>query len=246
MEETMFDLSSLATKAAAALKDEILSGRLQPNERIDLKKYTSAWSISATPLRAAAMHLESIGLVRVLPRRGVFVSQISTRKEFKNIIELRMALEELAIRLATPRIPESVAQETLALYCKARDKGNQAGSAFLSKIDARIHEVAQQYCDNRRLQKIMVDVRDLFKWSRQTIIRHIEHPYEATLSEHIRICEAVCARDPQAAAEAMHSHLENTWRRFEEFLASTTAASSVNDGQPSAGAARHPSSRGGD
>jgi DNA-binding GntR family transcriptional regulator len=219
-----FDLTSLATKAAIALKDEILSGRLQPNERIDLKKYTSAWSISATPLRAAVKHLESIGLVRVLPRRGVFVAQISTKKEFRSIIELRMALEELAIRLATPRIPESVAQETLALYRKARDKGSQASSALLSEIDARIHEVAQQYCDNPRLQKIMVDVRDLFKWSRQTVIRHIDHAYEATVSEHVRICEAVCARDPQAAVEAMHFHLENTWRRFEEFLDSTTPA----------------------
>ena len=82
-------------------------------------------------------------------------------------------------------------------------------------------EVTQRYCDNPRLQKIMVDVRDLFRWSRQTIIRHVDHPYEATLSEHIRICKAVCSRNPQAAVEAMHSYLENTWRRFEAFLAST-------------------------
>ena len=56
-------------------------------------------------------------------------------------------------------------------------------------------EVTQRYCDNPRLQKIMVDVRDLFRWSRQTIIRHVDHPYEATLSEHIRICKAVCSRN---------------------------------------------------
>ena len=47
---------SLSSKAASALSDEILSGRLRPGERIDLGRYAALWNVSVTPLRDAAKH----------------------------------------------------------------------------------------------------------------------------------------------------------------------------------------------
>ena len=209
---------SLAEKAADALSEEILSGRLMPGQRVDLNHYSAIWKVSMTPLRDATKSLESVGLVRVLPRRGVFVAEL-TLKELKNIFDVRIALECMAIQLATPRIPKAEARRILALYVKARDAATDAERRrILPQIDLLIHTSAQNYCDNVRLQKMIDDMRDLIKWSQRTITANLNEPYTTPLPEHIAICEAVVQGDGERAAARMRRHIENTFARIAEFL----------------------------
>ena len=209
---------SLAAKAADALSEEILSGRLTPGQRVDLGRYAATWNVSITPLRDAAKQLEAVGLVHVLPRRGVFVTELDA-KELKDIFDVRIALECTAIRLATPSIPKREAERALRLYCMARDTTSDAErKELLPKIDLLIHTLGQEYCGNPRLQKLMDGMRDLIKWSQRTIIAKLNEPFLATLPEHIAICAAVCRRDADQAAALMQEHLENTFSRIQEFL----------------------------
>lgn len=218
-----FDPSSLSDRAGDALKEEILSGRLAPGQRIDLQAYSANWSISITPLRDAVKNLEKIGLVEVSSRRGVFVSSLD-QKRLKEIFELRIALEPLAIRLATPAIPAEEAQQARLLYLQAQSATEEEGKQeMLLKTDLLIHDLGIGHCGNQRLNNIMDDLRDMVRWSQQTIIRHLNEPYETTLPEHIRIIEAVCARNPGAAADAMRLHLEKSYERIELFLESRSA-----------------------
>jgi len=213
-----FNKSSLSEQVEQALRSEILSGRLAPKQRIDLQGYRKHWSISVTPLRDAVKVLETIGFVEVSPRRGVFVSQID-RAALKEIFELRIALEPMAIRLATPVIPIEEARNVLMLYSQAQNASpKQKKDELLPKIDLLVHNLDLRHCGNQRLIKTMGGLRDLIRWSQQTIIRNLKNPYETALPEHIRICEAVCARDAAGAAEAMRVHLENAYKRIERFL----------------------------
>lgn len=208
---------SLSEQVERALKEEILSGRLAPEQRVDLSTYRRNWSVSATPLRDAVKLLEAAGLVEISPRRGVFVSRLD-RKALKDIFDLRIALECKAIELATPFIPVKEAQQVLSLYSRAKNARQKDRAQLLQKTDLLIHDLAVKYCGNPRLIKVMEDLRDLIRWSQQTIIRHLREPFEVTLPEHIRITEAVCARDAASAATAMRIHLENTYKRVEAFL----------------------------
>jgi DNA-binding GntR family transcriptional regulator len=205
---------------------------LLPGQRVDLAKHAAKWHVSITPVRDAAKQLESQGLIKILPRRGVFVAEL-TAKELKDIFDVRIALESAAIRLATPGIPAAEAQRALQLYMAARDAASAAQrSRLLPKIDLLIHTLALQHCDNPRLQKAMENMADLVRWCQRTIIARLDEPFLATLPEHIAICEAVCARDPDRAAAAMHSHLSNTLERIQKFLAS-------RGGQKDAGLVSH-------
>lgn len=216
--ETSLAQESLAERAADALSEEILSGRLLPGQRVDLSHYAATWKVSITPLRDAVKNLESVGLVRVLPRRGVFVAEL-TVKELKDIFDVRTALECAAIRLATPRIPKAEARRALGLYTKARDAASDAERRrLLPQIDLLIHTLGQEYCGNVRLQKLMDGMRDLIRLSQRTITAKLDEPFTTTLPEHIAICEAVCEGDAELAAERMHLHLENTFARIAEFL----------------------------
>ena len=131
-----FSKSSLSEQAEDALKAQILSGQLEPGQRIDLNVYRRAWSISITPLRDAVRSLESAGLVEVAPRRGVFVAQLD-RNALREIFELRIGLECIAVELATPRVPEAEARDTLQAYTRALNNGKSANEALsLADVEA--------------------------------------------------------------------------------------------------------------
>ena len=210
----MFERSSLGEQVAEALKDEILSGRLVPKQRIDINKYASNWNVSSTPMRDAVKRLEAAGLVEVSPRRGVFVSEIDWQ-ELREIFELRIALECLAIRSATARMPAAEAERALRLYRSAEEAPDeQDRERILGDIDSLIHDLAVEYCGNRRLIQLIANLRALINWSRSTLISHLERPYAEALPEHIEIAEALCARDGERAAAAMRTHLENSYDRI--------------------------------
>jgi DNA-binding GntR family transcriptional regulator len=216
----VFNTTSLSEQVERALREEILSGRLAPRERISLRHYAKTWSVSPTPLRDAVRRLGAQGLVEISPRRGVFVAAID-RNALKEIFDLRIALECLAVRLAAPLIPEKEARRVLELYRRAQDApSNKDREHTLTDIDNLIHIVVVEHCGNARLKKMMEDVSDLVRWSQRTTIAHLREPYTATLPEHIRIAEAIVARNPEAAAAAMHTHLENTFSRLDSMLVS--------------------------
>lgn len=209
---------TLAQRVMDALSDQILSGRLSPGQRVDLGYYAAKWEVSVTPVRDAAKQLEALGFLKVFPRRGVFVTEL-TAKEVKDIFDVRTALETTAVRLATPRIPKAEADRALRLYTQAGDTPpGKERDRLLPKIDLLIYTLAADYCDNPRLQKMMEGMRDLVKWCQRTTVLNLREPFMTTLPEHIAICEAVCAGDPARAAAAMQVHLDNTSVRMQSFL----------------------------
>lgn len=223
---------SLAEKAMDALSKEIFSGRLAPDQRVDLAAYAARWKISVTPVRDAAKQLESIGLLKVLPRRGIFVSEINL-KDLKDIFDVRIALECAAVQLATPRIPDKEARRALKLYQSGKEETRALErERLLPKIDLLIHNLAREHCGNPRLQKIMDSFDYLIKWTQTTIIANVKESLSKTLPEHIAICQAVCDRDPERAMTAMRLHLQNTYERLEALItamAATSEASASSD-----------------
>src|SRR4051794_19687432 len=168
---------SLSRRVTEALSNQILSGRLLPGQRVDLGYYAAQWDVSVTPVRDAAKQLETLGFLKVFPRRGVFVTEL-TAKEVKDIFDVRTALETTAIRLATPRIPKKEADRALRLYTKAAEApSGKERDRLLPRIDLLIHTLAVDYCDNPRLQKMMEGMRDLVRWCQKTTVLSLHEPF---------------------------------------------------------------------
>ena len=85
------------------LRDAIRKGILEPGERLMEVQLAEELGISRTPVREAIRKLEQEGYVIMMPRRGTYVSDISTN-DVKEIFEIRSALESLATGLAARRI----------------------------------------------------------------------------------------------------------------------------------------------
>lgn len=227
VDATNFNRVSLAEQVEQALREEIISNRLRPNQRIDVAHYAQMWSISTTPVRDAIKSLEAAGFVTVSPRRGVKVADLKP-SALREIYEVRIAIECTAIRLACRHVPAERAAEALGLYLRAEACAGADRTAILSEIDTIVHEIALDYCNNTRLRRAMQDLNDLVRWCRLSVIRNLPAAYETTLPEHIRICEALVARDGEEAARAMFAHLANSLYRITRFM----AAGAPTTGQP--------------
>lgn len=212
-----FNTASLGEQAEQALKSEILSGRLAPEQRIDLGAYAAKWQLSPTPLRDAVKRLEMRGLVEVSPRRGVYVAKID-RTALKEIFELRVALECMAVQLATPGAPASKAAHVLERYRAGAGGDGPEQQAYLATIDGLVHDLVVEHCGNARLVSLMEGLRDLIQWSRWTCYANGIVPYATALPEHLRIAEAIVARNTVEAVEAMRDHLEATFARIDARL----------------------------
>ncbi len=78
------------------LKERIIAGEFQPNERLLYKSIASELGVSISPVREAFLNLEKAGLVKIKPRRGVYVHQISNEDYFEYSL-IRFSLESLAV-----------------------------------------------------------------------------------------------------------------------------------------------------
>jgi DNA-binding GntR family transcriptional regulator len=91
------DPPTLVGQIADLLRQRIITGHLQPGERIRQDQYAEAFGVSRTPLREAFRLLEAEGWIHLRPRSGVVVSEFSIA-EINDILAMRLLLEPLAIR----------------------------------------------------------------------------------------------------------------------------------------------------
>jgi DNA-binding GntR family transcriptional regulator len=103
----MSDIKLISTtvraQAARELRDRILTGRLQPGDRLDLDQLTAEFGISRTPVREALLQLSYEGLVDITPRSGMTVVGI-TPEDAVDSFAILAALAGKAAEMATARI----------------------------------------------------------------------------------------------------------------------------------------------
>ena len=94
---------SLKARTYAALKQAITDMNIYADDaelRLDERELSEKFGISRTPLREALAQLDQEGLVRIVPRRGIYI-QRKTKAEILDMITVWAALESMSARLAT-------------------------------------------------------------------------------------------------------------------------------------------------
>lgn len=87
--------------AVATLRDAILSGVLQPGERLPYRDLAARLGVSMTPVRTALRELASEGLVELRPHTGAWVTPLSV-DELEEIFVIRVGIEGWLARHGAP------------------------------------------------------------------------------------------------------------------------------------------------
>lgn len=213
------DYLPLRDVAFQKLRQAILRGELAPGQRLMEIQLAEQLGVSRTPVREAIRMLEQDGLAIMIPRRGAVVAKISG-KNLKDVLEVRLALEELAVQLSCLRMGE----EDFTALREANREFNEtiAGEDIvkMAEADEHFHDIIYQASDNMRLVQLEMQMRE------QMYRFRIEHLKEKTkrnalVEGHREIMEALHRRDSDAATKAIRSHIKAqeiiVMKKIEEF-----------------------------
>ena len=201
--------STLAHRAAEALRDDLRSGRLEPGARIHLSETAAQLGMSPIPVREALRTLASEGLVVAVPNRGYRVPEVSLA-DLEDTYRLRMILDPLAVELAVPNLtPDELnrAEEALARLAAALRAEDWAG---IRAANRDFHFVLYEAAGSPWLLR-MISIL----WEASERYQRLSSPYRGTRAsrrkEHLAILAACRAGETERAVRTMHDHLHRTY-----------------------------------
>ena len=93
---------TLTEQAYRVLEEQIVTLRLKPGDVLSEQMLSATFKIGRTPIREALQRLAREGLITVLPRKGILVSDINPRSQLL-VLEVRRELERLLSRAGAER-----------------------------------------------------------------------------------------------------------------------------------------------
>ena len=208
---------SLKNKIYDALKQTIGSMNIYTDGeelRLDERQLSEIMGVSRTPIREAIARLEQEGLVRIVPRKGVFVAR-KTKAEILDLITVWAALEGMAARLITQRAADAEIATLRKLFVTNVDDQVRAHIDEYAETNIRFHQalLAMSHCGlmTEMTENLFIHMRSIRK-------RTIAEKDRASRSiiDHLHIIEALEARDTETAERLARDHTLNLGRHIEE------------------------------
>ena len=189
------------------LRENILNGHYKHGDELRETAVGKEIGVSRTPVREALRQLELEGLVVMIPRRGAQVANI-TEKDLNDVLEVRMALENLSIENACARMTEEQLDDLWKAAKNFEDTMAEGNLVKLAEADVAFHEVIYKSSDNRRLNQVLNNLREQIYRYRVEYLKD-EETRNLLVKEHEEIYEAIKNRDLKKAKEISYQHIEN-------------------------------------
>jgi len=222
------------------LAEQIKSGRLAPGARLPTEQeLTRAARVSRTVVREAVAALRAEGLVVTRQGVGAFVTAEPQRAPFRidpdklksiddilNVMELRLGVEIESAGLAAERASRAQVR-AIGTALEAVERAAEQGKTAVDE-DLGLHRAIASATGNPEFVRFLQFIgRHLIP--RRTVSGLTEQigrrAYLALIQEeHRRIYEAIDARDPAAAREAMRRHLTRSLDRYRKLAAARAQA----------------------
>ncbi|OGX61716.1 MAG: hypothetical protein A2189_02205 [Paenibacillus sp. RIFOXYA1_FULL_44_5] len=194
-------------KAYEQIKARIVSGEWSGGTFLTEKFLNDLLQMSKTPIRSALDRLEMNGLVKLSPKQGVIVQEVSLKKVLE-IYELRLSLETFAARHLTGKLDRKhfeLFDQNLEEQAHVIRKGDIMRYV---ELDEKFHEILISGLDNEEFNDVMTRIQDKFLMAvRATFIKNKERLW-GSLEEHLAIRAALAGEDPRVTEDLVAKHIE--------------------------------------
>jgi DNA-binding GntR family transcriptional regulator len=191
---------SLTERAYKAIEERIVTLQLDPGQLLSEHSLAAQLKIGRTPIREALQRLARDGLVVILPRRGILVSEINLLTHLE-LLEVRREIERLMARAAAERASatERKAFAKIAKGMETAAKKNQ-DIAFM-RLDHELNQAIAKAARNqfaRKTMELMAGLSRRFWYSHYKDVADL--PLCARL--HAELARAIAGGDGKGAAAA--------------------------------------------
>ncbi len=187
--------------------------QLRPGDRINEVDLARQLGVSRTPLREALNRLASEGFLRATANRGYHVRPLEPQQVL-TLYEYRAIVEAGALRLAAARATDAQIDALAAFAARSRDEPDDDQHAVrLLALDEEFHERLATLSGNEEFVRSIRGINERIRFVRWIDMQNGRRA--GTQTEHIRIISLLRARDTDAAATLLHSHIE---RRLDQIV----------------------------
>ena len=206
--------STQASHVYDRLREDLLSGRLAPSRKLQMRFLMETYQTGQTPLREALNRLTADGLVEVREQRGFYVKDVS-RAELAELTKTRCWVEALALRESmAASTPEWEEQLVLAHHRLSRVPRSLSATEFADnpeweKLHRIYHRTLIGQCGSQSLIGFCGQLADqLYRYRRLSISKAF--PLRHVGDEHAAIMEAVLSGDADLAVKLLTAHYQRT------------------------------------
>ena len=199
--------ATLKAQAYAALKEAIMGMDIYDHSgevRLDERQLCGALGVSRTPIREALSLLEQEGLVRLVPRQGVFVVK-KTKREILEMITVWAALESMSARLATEHATDEQLNELKTLFSEFENGKPTEHLSEYSDANIAFHQTIIRLGGCRLIAEMTENLFIHMRAIRKVTIRQ-DNRAERSIIDHMNIIEALLARDADRAERLVREH----------------------------------------
>jgi DNA-binding GntR family transcriptional regulator len=189
------------------LREAIVSGELQPNERLVEAELGATYGLGRAAIRGAFARLEQEGLILRERHRGAKVRLVS-QSEAVEILEARAALEALAVRHTAQHATNAEVQELRGMVAEMRRLLDSGDLLRVSEVNGRLHRRMLELSGHRTAIRLCATLASqVVRFQFRTIL--VPGRPERSFAEHTAVVDAIAAHDPDAAERALRTHLHH-------------------------------------
>jgi DNA-binding GntR family transcriptional regulator len=200
------------------IKNLIINQTYRPGQVLDEKDIMKEFNIGRTPLREVFLELQRDVLVKKIPRRGTFVTELDF-KWIRNAFEIRITLEELVaeilIKRMTPKQTEEL-EKMLQKVTKLKNEDKEKNIYKAIEMEGEIHNYLYKTTDNDYLIEIMrrLQSKSIRYWHYQTCNDFVFKQ----LDDLNKLCEYIKAKDIYNAKACLRKHAEEFYEVMKDHL----------------------------
>ena len=204
---------SLADEVTDQLRDFILTGQLQPGDRLGEAEVSHRLRVSRGPVREALVRLEQEGLVASEWHKGAAVADL-TRGDVTELATLRVALEKLAIAGACRSATEDDLAGLLDVVERMRAASAGGTDEALARLDIEFHDAVYRAAHHERLYAAWTTIRSQVALAllRRRVVNR-DYP-GLVADEHAALAALIVDRDADEAQVQIAAHIEAAYSRL--------------------------------
>jgi DNA-binding GntR family transcriptional regulator len=203
---------SVVERVYGQLKALSISFELLPGDRVNEIEIAERLGVSRTPLREALNRLTSDGFLTLTPGKGFYRRPLDP-KEIFDLYEFRQRIETAAAPLAIARASDEAIANICSFLAVSRAEVPNRTITELVELDESFHEKLMGLSGNAEMLRVLRNLNARIRFVRWIDMENGRR--STTQSEHMRILDAIAARDADRAVGLLNEHIE---RRLDQIV----------------------------